>query len=67
MSLDAFTDNNGYRLPPALIKKREIPIQFSSLDEAITYQNIADSMTEATTLISSGNAFMSIIMQTSLH
>ena len=67
MSLDAYTDQNGHRLPPALIKFKEIPIQFTSADEAITYTMISDSVLESTTIISSGNAIMNIIMKSSLN
>ena len=35
VSLDVFTDNNGYRLPPALVKFRQIPIQISSVEHDI--------------------------------
>ena len=65
--MNAYTDYSGKTLPPSLIKRREIPIQFGSLDEAITFTNIADSVSEATTIIASSNAVTSIVMQTSLY
>ena len=44
-----------------------IPIQFGSEFEAIAFTDIGDYMYETTTLISGGNAIVSIIMQTSLN
>ena len=54
-------------MPPTLIKSREIPQQFSSEDEAITYTNISNSVSETTTIVSSFNAAMNTLMKTSLN
>ena len=48
VSLSAFTDQNGLRMPPSVLKQRQIPIQFSSSEEAITYGNLSDNFSETT-------------------
>ena len=65
--LSAYANQNGYSLPPAVLKKREIPQQFSSVNEAIIFTDISDSVYDASTIISSSNAGMNIVLQTSFN
>ena len=44
-----------------------LPRQFSSFEEAQTYTEMGDQMSESTSLISSSNAVLNILMQTSLN
>ena len=60
-------DVNCYRLPPSVIKKVWLPLQFSSLEEAQTIENIGNAVSKTTTVISCTNTGLDFFMKSSLN
>ena len=61
-----YTDYNCLRMTPSVLKRREIPQQFSSTEEAEIITNLSDSVSDTTMIASISNAIESFAMSTSL-
>ena len=60
--LSAFPDENGNFLPPAVMKRKEIPIQFPSQSEAETVEGSALTAMSACASISTVRVVLSFFM-----
>ena len=61
-----YTDYSGLRMPPSVLKRKEIPQQFSSTEEAVIFTNISNSVSETTMITSISNTLVSFATSTSL-
>ena len=61
-----YTDYSGLRMTPSQLKRREIPQQFSSTEEAEIITNLSDSVSDTTMIASISNAIESFAMSASL-
>ena len=61
-----YTDYSGLRMTPSVLKRKEIPQQFSSEEEAVILTNISDSLSESTMITSISNAIVSFATSISL-